>query len=91
MPMNMQDIDDSISKGGVDAETMQAEVEKDFTKPYDKARAEASWYQVLQQFTGMPGKMAEQSLLAGPGAGQYKVTKQRFIDAMGGKNGTDQG
>jgi hypothetical protein len=89
-PMNMMDIDDSMSKGEVDGQTMMDEVEKKFTEPYDKAKAEGLWYAYMEKsFPGIPGRMIEQKLQEA-GKAQYDQTKKAFIDALlkGGKNGT---
>lgn len=88
MPMNMMDIDDSMGKGAVDGQTMMDEVEKKFTEPYDKAKANGLWYAYMEKsFPGVPGKMIEQKMQE-QNKPMYEQAKKRFIDALlkGGKN-----
>jgi hypothetical protein len=88
MPLNQLDIDDAVSKGSAQADQWMTEINKEFTKPYDQAKAQGLWFAYLEKsFPGVPGSMIEQKMREANKA-QYDATKKRFIDALGGKNGT---
>jgi hypothetical protein len=85
MPLNQLDVDDAVSQGSAHADQMMQEIERDWGKPYDKAKNAGVWYAFLERIApGMPGKMIEQKMMESDKA-QYNALKQRFMDAMGGK------
>jgi hypothetical protein len=88
MPMNALDVDNSISDGKVKGKQLYDDARKKFMEPYNQAKANGLWYAYLEKsFPGIPGQMIEQKLLEANKTA-YEATKKRFIDAIGGKNGT---